>query len=429
MPFVVAIDGPAGTGKGTVTSYLAKKLDLLYIDTGATYRCVTLKLLKEKVDFEDKEKIKEILKNINIELTKDKAFLDGEDVSLEIRKDPVNSNVSQVSHILEVRQSMVELQRKMSEGKNVILEGRDIGTNVFPNADVKIYLDASVDERVKRRLKQNKEKGIESTEEEVRKNIEFRDNNDKTAQVAPLRQAEDAIYIDTSDLSIKQVEDKLYKIIKSKKKDARWIERGYIQTKDTILKRITRKTIKVFLASLYHIVYRVKKTGLENLEGEGYIICSNHINYLDAAAIVLLNKKKIRFVAKSDLYRFPIISFLGHTFDVIPIKRGKNDLASIKMCLKALKNNEILGIFPEGTRKGIEKNVKVKNGAVFLAEKAKANIVPVGIGGTFKPFSKVYINYGKPIDITQFKSDDPNWIDEASNYVMEQIIMLTNKKD
>ena len=429
MPFVVAIDGPAGTGKGTITSYLAKKLDLLYIDTGATYRCVTLKLLKEKVDFEDKEKIKEILKNINIELTKDKAFLDGEDVSLEIRKDPVNSNVSQVSHILEVRQSMVELQRKMSEGKNVILEGRDIGTNVFPNADVKIYLDASVDERVKRRLKQNKEKGIESTEEEVRKNIEFRDNNDKTAQVAPLRQAEDAIYIDTSDLSIKQVEDKLYKIVKSKKKDARWIERGYIQTKDTILKRITRKTIKVFLASLYHIVYRVKKTGLENLEGEGYIICSNHINYLDAAAIVLLNKKKIRFVAKSDLYRFPIISFLGHTFDVIPIKRGKNDLASIKMCLKALKNNEILGIFPEGTRKGIEKNVKVKNGAVFLAEKAKAKIVPVGIGGTFKPFSKVYINYGKPIDITQFKSDDPNWIDEASNYVMEQIIMLTNKKD
>ena len=429
MPFVVAIDGPAGTGKGTVTSYLAKKLDLLYIDTGATYRCVTLKLLKEKVDFEDKEKIKEILKNINIELTKDKAFLDGEDVSLEIRKDPVNSNVSQVSHILEVRQSMVELQRKMSEGKNVILEGRDIGTNVFPNADVKIYLDASVDERVKRRLKQNKEKGIESTEEEVRKNIEFRDNNDKTAQVAPLRQAEDAIYIDTSDLSIKQVEDKLYKIVKSKKKDARWIERGYIQTKDTILKRITRKTIKVFLASLYHIVYRVKKTGLENLEGEGYIICSNHINYLDAAAIVLLNKKKIRFVAKSDLYRFPIISFLGHIFDVIPIKRGKNDLASIKMCLKALKNNEILGIFPEGTRKGIEKNVKVKNGAVFLAEKAKAKIVPVGIGGTFKPFSKVYINYGKPIDITQFKSDDPNWIDEASNYVMEQIIMLTNKKD
>ena len=430
MPFIVAIDGPSGTGKGTVTSYLAKKLNLLYIDTGATYRCVTLKLLKENIDFEDKEKIKDILKNINIEFKKDKVFLDREDVSLEIRKDPVNSNVSQVSHILEVRQSMVELQRKMSEGKNVILEGRDIGTNVFPNADVKIYLDASVDERVKRRLKQNVEKGIESTEEEVRKNIEFRDNNDKTAKIAPLRQAEDAIYVDTTKLSIKEVEDKLYKLIKKKKRDAKWIERGYIQTKNTVFKRFLRKIVKCFLASLYHIAFRVRKTGLENLElNEGFIICSNHINYLDAAAIVLLNKKKIRFIAKSDLFRIPFISFLGHIFDVIPIKRGKNDLASIKMSLKALKNNEILGIFPEGTRKGLEKNVKVKNGAVFLAEKANVKIVPVGIGGTFKPFSKVYINYGKPIDITSFKSDDPNWIDEASNYVMEQIIMLTNKKD
>ena len=263
MPFVVAIDGPSGTGKGTVTSYLAKKLNLLYIDTGATYRCVTLKLLKEKVDLEDKEKIKDILKNINIELTKDKVFLDGEDVSLEIRKDPVNSNVSQVSHILEVRQSMVELQRKMSEGKDVILEGRDIGTNVFPNADVKIYLDASVDERVKRRLKQNIEKGIESTEEEVRKNIEFRDNNDKNASIAPLRQAEDAIYIDTSNLSIKEVENKLYKIIKSKKRDAKWIERGYIQEKNTIFKRVKRKIIKGLFISLYHIFFRVKKTGLK----------------------------------------------------------------------------------------------------------------------------------------------------------------------
>ncbi len=427
MPFIVAIDGPSGTGKGTVTSYLAKKLNLMYLDTGATYRCVTLKLLNDNIDFDDEENIKKALKNINIEFKKDKVYLDGEDVTLEIRKDPVNNNVSQVSHIPEVRKSMVDLQRKMSEGKDVILEGRDIGTNVFPNADVKIYLDASVDERVKRRLKQNQEKGIECTEEEVRKNIEFRDNNDRTSTIGPLRQAEDAIYVDTSDLSIKEVENKLYKIIKSKKRDDKWIERGYITTKNTWHKRLRRRIIKGFLATLYHIAYRVKITGIENLElDEGFIVCANHINYLDAAAIVLLNKKFIRFVAKSDLYRIPIISFLGHTFDVIPIKRGKNDLASIKMCLKALKNKEILGIFPEGTRKGLEKNVKVKNGAVFLAAKAKAKIVPVGIGGTFKPFSEVRINYGKPIDIMQYQTDDPDWIDNASQEVMKEIIKLSS---
>lgn len=427
MPFIVAIDGPSGTGKGTVTSYLAKKLNLMYLDTGATYRCVALKLLKENISLDEKDKIEIVLKNINIEFKKDKVLLDGEDVSLKIRENEVSNFVAKVAELPEVRHSLVDLQRKMAEGKDVILEGRDIGTNVFPNADVKFFLDASQEERIKRRLKQNKEKGIASTEEEVRQNIISRDESEKTRELNPLRQAEDAIYVDTSNLNVKEVENKLYKIIKKKKHDAKWIERGYIQTKDTFFKRLTRNVVKGILSSLYHIAFRVKITGLENLElDEGFIICANHINYLDAAGIVLLNKKKIRFVAKSDLYRFPFISFLGHTFDVIPIKRGKNDLASIKMCLKALKNKEILGIFPEGTRKGLEKNVKIKNGAVFLAEKAKAKIVPVGISGSFKAFSKVYINYGKPIDIMSFKKETPDWIDEASSYVMNQIVMLTN---
>ena len=414
MPFIVAIDGPSGTGKGTVTSALAKRLNLMYLDTGATYRCVALKLIKEKIELDDKENIEKILKNINIEFEKNK----------------VSNFVAKVAELPEVRHSLVSLQRKISEGKNVILEGRDIGTNVFPNADVKFYLDASQEERIRRRLKQNKEKGIETSEEEVRQNIKFRDESEKTREINPLRQAEDAMYVDTTNLTIKEVEDKLYKIIKKKKHDAKWIERGYIQTKNTIFKRLSRAIIKGVLSCLYHIAFRVKITGLENLElNEGFIICANHINYLDAAGIVLLNKKKIRFVAKSDLYRFPPISFLGHIFDVIPIKRGKNDLASIKMCLKALKNNEILGIFPEGTRKGIEKNVTIKNGAVFLAEKAKVKIVPVGISGKFKAFSKVYINYGKPIDIMASKTDNPDWIDEASKEIMNQIVMLTNKQN
>ena len=148
---------------------------------------------------------------------------------------------------------------------------------------------------------------------------------------------------------------------------------------------------------------------------------------MDAAAIVLLNKKNIRFVAKSDLYRIPIVSYLGHTFDIIPVKRGKNDLASIKICLKALKNKEILGIFPEGTRKGLAKNVKVKNGAVFLAEKAGVKIVPAGIGGTFKLFTKIKINYGEAIDIKAYQSDDPAWIDKASEEVMNKIVELSKK--
>lgn len=427
MSFIVAIDGPAGTGKGTVTSKIAKKFNLLYLDTGATYRCVALKLLNENIELNENDKIKEILKKIKIELKQDgSVLLDDKDVTKEIREEKVTSYVSQVSHILEVRLAMVDLQRKMSEGKDVILEGRDIGTNVFPNADVKIYLDASVDERVKRRVKQNKEKGIDIPEEEVRKNIIFRDENDKNSDVGPLKQAEDAIYIDTSNLSINQVVRKISKIVKKGKKRYERIEAGYVMTKETTWKKIERKIVKGFLASLYHIFYRVKKIGVENINiDEGIVICANHVNYLDAAGIVLLNKRYIRFVGKHDLYRIRPISFLGHLFNIIPVKRDSSDLRSIKMCLKSLKSGEALGIFPEGTRHGMDKNAEIKNGATFLAYKAGVKIVPVGIKGSFKPFTKVVFNFGEPIDIMQYKTDDPEWLNKATDEVMNRIIELS----
>ena len=429
MSFIVAVDGPSGTGKGTITKLVAEKFGFQYLDTGAMYRCVTLKLLNEKIDIEDIEKIEEILKDIKLELDGDKIYLDGEDVSKRIREEDVTNQVSQVSHIPIVRTSMVELQRRMSEGKSVILDGRDIGTNVFPNAEVKIYLDASTEERAKRRFKQNQEKGIDIPFEEVKANIEFRDNNDKSSKVGALKKAEDTFYIDTTNLNIKQVEKQVEKIIKKKQKQLKKIENAYVMTKENGFKKFMRGFVKGFLGLLYRIVYRPKVVGLENFpKDEGFIICSKHINYLDAAGIILLNKKPIRFIAKADLYRFGVLSWLGHLFNIIPVKRDSGDINSVKLCLKALKNKEVLGIFPEGTRKGLEKHMKVKNGAVFLAEKAKVKIVPVGIQGTFKPFTKVTFNYGKPIDIHSFKSDDPDWLDKASEKVMDDIIMLTKEK-
>ena len=429
MSFIIAVDGPSGTGKGTITKLVAEKFDFQYLDTGAMYRCVTLKMINEKVSLENEEKIEEILKNIKIDLNGDKIYLDDADVSKRIREEDVTNLVSQVSHIPIVRTSMVELQRRISEGKKVILDGRDIGTNVFPNAEVKIYLDASSEERAKRRFKQNKEKGIDIPFEEVKKNIEFRDNNDKNSKVGALKKAEDAIYIDTTNLSIKQVERKVIKIIKKKQKLIKTIDNAYVMTKDTPLKKFTHSFIKGFLGLLYRIVYRPKIVGEENFpKDEGFIICSKHINYLDAAGIILLNKKNIRFIAKADLYRFGILSFLGHLFNIIPVKRGKSDINSIKLCLKALKNKEILGIFPEGTRKGLEKHMKVKNGAVFLAEKAKVKIVPVGIQGSFKPFTRITFNYGKPINVHDFNNGDEDWLDKASEKVMNDIIMLTKEK-
>ena len=223
MSFIVAIDGPAGSGKGTITKLVGEKLGLINIDTGAMYRCVTVYMIKNNIGLEENQKIEEMLKEINIEFKREddieKVYLNQENVTKEIRTNEVNNLVSQVSHIIEIRESITNLSRKVAEGKNVIMEGRDIGTNVFPNADVKIYLDATPEERANRRLKQNQEKGIESSYEEILENIKFRDNNDKTSKVAPLKQAEDAIYVDTTTMSIDEVVEKIIDIIKKVKKD------------------------------------------------------------------------------------------------------------------------------------------------------------------------------------------------------------------
>lgn len=221
MAFVVAIDGPAGSGKGTITKLVGEKLNLVNVDTGAMYRCASLYMIRQNIKLDENDKILKMLKSIEIKQKNingvDKFYLNGEDVSTEIRTKEVNDIVSQVSHIISVRERMVELQREMSKNINVIMEGRDIGTNVFPNADVKIYLDATAEERANRRLKQNEEKGITETYEEILKNIKFRDNNDKTSDVAPLKQAEDAIYIDTTNMKINEVVEKIIEIINGKR--------------------------------------------------------------------------------------------------------------------------------------------------------------------------------------------------------------------
>lgn len=221
MAFIVAIDGPAGSGKGTITKLVGKKLNLVNIDTGAMYRCASLYMIRNNIRLDEKNKINEMLKKIEIKQENindvDKFYLNGEDVSDKIREKDVNSIVSQVSHIVIVRERMVELQREMGKNADIIMEGRDIGTNVFPKADVKIYLDASAEERANRRLLQNEEKGIVMSYEEILENIKFRDNNDKTSPVAPLKQAEDAIYIDTTHMTIEEVVEKIVKIVNLKR--------------------------------------------------------------------------------------------------------------------------------------------------------------------------------------------------------------------
>ena len=216
---IIAIDGPAGSGKSTIARLIAKDKGLIYLDTGAMYRLVTLKALNKGIlgnnDLNYLEKIKKLLDNLNIDIRENGFYLDDVDVSEEIRKPVVSENVSDVAAIREVREKMVDLQRKFSESKNVILDGRDIGTVVFPNADLKIFLVADAKERAKRRYKELVEKGENVEIEEIYENILKRDKIDSTRKESPLKKAKDAVEVDTTSKSIEEVKNEILRMVNS----------------------------------------------------------------------------------------------------------------------------------------------------------------------------------------------------------------------
>jgi len=207
---IIAIDGPAGAGKSTVAKILAQKLGFLYIDTGAMYRALTLKVLEEKMDTSDIGRIIALARNTSISLVRDpagalKILLGGRDVTLDIRHPRITRLVSDIAKIKEVREVMVAIQRKLGSQGDVVLDGRDIGTVVFPDADKKFYIDAEFSERVERRYKELKESDRAVTFEDIAFDLKNRDTIDSTRQVAPLRRADDAVYIDTTKMAISEV--------------------------------------------------------------------------------------------------------------------------------------------------------------------------------------------------------------------------------
>lgn len=214
---VVAIDGPAGAGKSTVAQLAAKKLGYTYIDTGAMYRAVAWKTLQQQKDVTD-ELILEVVKDIDVNLQyqdgKTTVTVDGTDVTGEIRTPEVSAIVSQVAALGPVREKMVDLQRKMGERGSVLMDGRDIATNVLPNADVKIFLTASIEERARRRHKELTEKGYTIDMEQMKADIAARDKADSEREISPLVQAEDATLLDTTGLSIDEVVERILSMCK-----------------------------------------------------------------------------------------------------------------------------------------------------------------------------------------------------------------------
>lgn len=217
MGVVIAIDGPGGSGKGTITKLVAKKLGLINVDTGAMYRCVALDCLNKNIKPDELEKIEEVLEHIDIELKRDGenqiVLLNGQDVTKEIRTERIDENVAKYAAVKIVRDKVTPIQQKMGENANIIMEGRDIGTVVFPNADVKLFLDCSLEVRAQRRYKQNIERGLNTPYEEVLNALIERHKLETEREIAPFVQAEDAIYLDSSDMSVEEETEAVLKII------------------------------------------------------------------------------------------------------------------------------------------------------------------------------------------------------------------------
>lgn len=218
MGYNIAIDGPAGAGKSTIAKKIAKELGYVYVDTGAMYRALAIHFLKEGLQPEDTEKIKVACKNAVVTLQYEdgvqQVYLNGENVTSMLRQEAVGNMASVSSAIPDVRAQLLELQRDLARTQDVVMDGRDIGTNILPNADVKVYLTASVEERARRRYKELQEKGVECNLEDIAHDIEERDTRDMNREIAPLKQAEDATFVDSSDMSIEEVVETIINLCK-----------------------------------------------------------------------------------------------------------------------------------------------------------------------------------------------------------------------
>jgi len=213
----IAIDGPAGSGKSTISKFISKKLNIEYIDTGAMYRAFTLKILNKRISLDDTKKIVSEINNTIIDFKDNHIYLDGEIVDKQIRENIINQNVSYIAKIKEVRYRMVELQREIAKNKSIVMDGRDIGTVVLPNATYKFFIIASIDERAKRRYKDlTSENETNITLEQVKKELKMRDEIDSSREVAPLVKAKNAIEVDTTEKNIEESVNTILEIIQGR---------------------------------------------------------------------------------------------------------------------------------------------------------------------------------------------------------------------
>jgi len=405
---IITIDGPSGTGKSTIARAVARHLGFIYFDTGAMYRSVTWMILKKKIDIDDDAKLEKALSRFRFVIKSGKEkryFVNGKEVTKAIRSREITGAVSKVASKRVVRKNLVKIQRKFAKKQHAIFEGRDMGSVVFPGADLKVFLTARPEVRAKRRYLELIEKFPDQKkllkEIQIREDIEKRDKIDSTRKISPLKQSRDMALVDSSDKTIEEVTKEILKLVAAipKKK-----------------KNFLYHCFNLFFVPFFKIFYRLKVYGKSSFPPGAAIIAPNHASFYDPPVVGTASPEQIHFLARESLFKNPFFGWLIGLLNAHPVAKGAGDAAVMKQIIKLLsKGNKVL-LFPEGERISKDRIGKIQPGIGFLAYRTKCAIIPVYISGTYdvwnrqrkfpKLFGKIAVVFGSPLTFDEFKDLD-----------------------
>lgn len=414
----IAVDGPGGAGKSSVAKLIASRLKFIYVDTGALYRAVGYHMISKGIAPTDADAVVAALPEVKISLKftdRQELYLCGEEVGDKIRTPEISMAASAVSAIPAVRAFLLDTQRDIANKNNVIMDGRDIGTVILPNADLKIFLFASPEARARRRYDELIAKGNDVTFESVLAEMNKRDKNDSTRATSPCIPAEDAILLDNSNLNLEGTADKIIELLEKKKAVTRLGKRYKICWK--------------LLAAPIRFLFGVRIIGKENIPArDGLIVCSNHIGLRDPVLLSSVYPRQLRFLAKKELFSVPLLRGIITTLGAIRLDRSTADTAALKKAEECIKLGQAVTIFPQGHRKPSLPigETSFKRGAAFLASHAKCAVLPVYIETKHKKyglFRRVNIHIGEILPFEKL-IECANDYDHITDQIFNAIIAL-----
>ena len=420
---MITIDGPAGAGKGTVARRLAARLGYRLLDTGAMYRALAWSVARAGLAPEDTPALRRHVERVHVDVEGDRVVVDGRDVTDEIRSPEIATLTSRLSMLGVVRDKLTPVQRRMAATGGVVLEGRDTGTVVCPEADVKFFVTAALESRARRRHAELAAQGLSADLDTIRDEVKVRDRQDTTRVLAPLVKAPDAIEIDTSDFSVDEVVDRMAAIVAARRASP--------------ARSALYSVCKPIAVAIMRTLWRVEGRGMHHVPASGpVLLVSNHSSVLDPPFVGGMAPRQLTFLAKAELFAVPGFGRLIHGLNARPVRREGADAAALRAALRVLEHGGALLVFPEGTR-GEEGTLRpAKPGAALLAVRSGAPVVPVYVRGSGRAWprgrrlprpAKVVVTFGPPLRFERpAEADKKEYYDSVSRDMMAAIGRLQN---